>query len=249
MKQLLGVLAIAASLVSLSVTKAGGDVAVAAASAPEAPDALTHADLAALQRAVREAQEAQLAGAGIYQQRNDTRAAGREANRQHRRAPTQAIAPDEPLPPLDGAPPSNEISTNQEQPQSQSLSEQPVGQAPGGIADFSVSFKLDGPAKSGSGPADRWVPRISGAGAGVLKLYARAEGRDAAGNPVDISPDWISADPSSVEVWPDHGNAVTITVWGASASNLTVTVPGLSKDLMISAQLDQRNALQVEISQ
>lgn len=227
----------------------GGEVqdAPAEVTLPEPPNAGTNPDWATFQRAAQEEQGAQKTSADPYQERREFRAARRQAYLERLRA--RADAPRQQLAQTPQSLPTQDVPPSQDLPQSPAISSRPTERVPGAVADLSISFQLDEPPRAGSRVADRWVPSISGARRGEFTLRARVEGRDANGQPVDISPEWMPADPATVEVSPAQGNAVTITVRGAGASNLTVAVPGLSKDLMISAELDQRNALQVEISQ
>ncbi|MDE2219677.1 MAG: hypothetical protein KGJ52_04780, partial [Gammaproteobacteria bacterium] len=65
----------------------------------------------------------------------------------------------------------------------------------------------------------------------------------------DINPDWVPVDPTSVSVSSGAGRVVRITVRRAGASNLSVRLPGVSRDLLIYAVPEQGNALKVEILQ
>jgi hypothetical protein len=80
----------------------------------------------------------------------------------------------------------------------------------------------------------------------TFTLKARAQGINAAGTPAPISPDWISSDPDMLTVSPAQGHQVTITVWRAGQSTLTVAFGGFSKDLFVHA-LNRDNAILVEI--
>ena len=123
------------------------------------------------------------------------------------------------------------------------------------ISDIEVSFKLD-PRLTKSlymYMGESWVsPPISieaGAQPGTAPtIEAKADVLDAKGQPVELSPDWIPADPEMVTVSPSQGNAVQITVRHAGQSNLQVSSQKVSKKLAIMAWY-QDDALQVEISE
>jgi FKBP-type peptidyl-prolyl cis-trans isomerase FklB len=104
------------------------------------------------------------------------------------------------------------------------------------IASIQLTYKRDprlvDPTR-GLGP---WVdgPGYTGATAQDT-VEARAEGVDAAGKPMKISPDWIASDPAMVTVSPRQGNDVKITVHRAGESKLKITYRGLSEDLVVRA--------------
>ncbi len=121
------------------------------------------------------------------------------------------------------------------------------------FGDIQISFKLDprllGPTYGG----ERWVsPSTYGPIAQAGDTYtveARATRVDAQGQPVQIIPKWIPADPDMVTVSPAQGSQVTITVKRAGESSLQVTTSnGMSKTLSITAAYKD-NVMQVEISQ
>jgi hypothetical protein len=154
-----------------------------------------------------------------------------------------------------GAPQHQQVLPPQQTALDQNVSQSPYlplvepARAPGTLAEMHVSFILyqsDGP---GSQTSERWSPHMSGVRQGAVTFEAKVEGRDGTGRPVDISPDWMPADPATVDVSPSRGNAVTITVRGEGASNVTVRALGISKDIWILATLDKRNAMRAEISQ
>ena len=105
------------------------------------------------------------------------------------------------------------------------------------ISDIQLSFKRDPRVVDpfrGIGP---WVsgPNYGGATAQDT-VEARAEGVDAAGKSVKISPQWIPSDPEMVTVSPSQGDDVKITVHRAGESKLKITYQGLSKELEITAK-------------
>jgi len=67
-------------------------------------------------------------------------------------------------------------------------------------------------------------------------VEVRAEGVDAAGKRVKITPKWSASDASMVTVSPREGDDVKITVHKAGESTLKVTYNGLSKELVIKGQ-------------
>lgn len=117
------------------------------------------------------------------------------------------------------------------------------------LTDIKVSFQLDPRLTRGLFMGERWVfpPTYVGAG-GQDTVMARAEGFDAKGKPVEISAEWVPADPEMVAVSPRQGKEVKITVRRAGQSTLNVASPGFSRELIIKATT-KGNALQVEISQ
>ena len=78
--------------------------------------------------------------------------------------------------------------------------------------------------------------------------YARASGLDAEGNTVDLSPEWQVSDPTMVEVAPNPGQKVKLTVLKAGESDLIATAGPFSKKLVIKAA-QRDGAMYVEISQ
>jgi FKBP-type peptidyl-prolyl cis-trans isomerase FklB len=117
------------------------------------------------------------------------------------------------------------------------------------LTDIKVSFQLDPRLTRGLYMGERWVslPTFVGAG-GQDTVLARAEGLDANGKPVGITPVWMPADPEMIEVSPRQGKEVRITVRRAGQSTLNVASPGFSRELIVKAA-NKGNALQVEISQ
>lgn len=120
------------------------------------------------------------------------------------------------------------------------------------LTGIKVSFKLDPRLTRGMYMGDRWVsPPVytSTVHEGKeLTVEARAEGLDAGGRQVKISPTWTPADPDMVTVTLGQGNDVKITVQRAGQSSLEVASPGYSKKLAIKA-IYKNNTVQVEISQ
>ncbi|OGP75888.1 MAG: hypothetical protein A2W09_00315 [Deltaproteobacteria bacterium RBG_16_50_11] len=130
-------------------------------------------------------------------------------------------------------------------------SQEAVGQAAASLTRIKVSFKLDPSITRGMYMGERWVspPTYTAAGEGKeITMEASAQGLDAKGKPIDISPEWIPEDPKMVAVSPGQGRQVKITVREAGQSSLKVAAQGLSRKLLIKATY-QDGATQVEISQ
>ena len=130
-------------------------------------------------------------------------------------------------------------------------SQEAVGQAAASLSRIKVSFKLDPSITRGMYMGERWVspPTYTAAGEGKeITMEASAQGLDAKGKPIDISPEWIPEDPKMVAVSPGQGRQVKITVREAGQSSLKVAAQGLSRKLLIKATY-QDGATQVEISQ
>ena len=117
---------------------------------------------------------------------------------------------------------------------------------------FQVSFKMDPRLTQGMYMGERWVSpptytRVQ-EGKKPLTVEARAEGFDAEGNPVKVSPTWKPDKTDMVQVSPAQGGEVKLTILKEGQSNLTVTYEGVSRQLSIKA-VYQDNAMQVKISQ
>ena len=119
------------------------------------------------------------------------------------------------------------------------------------LAGINVSFKLDPRLTQSLYMGERWVspPTYSGVQEGYYTLEARVQGRDIKGRPMQISPEWIPADPEMVTVSPSQGNQVQITVKRAGESSLKVVSEEVSKTLSIKATYPNNSAIQVEIIQ
>jgi len=118
------------------------------------------------------------------------------------------------------------------------------------LTDIEVAFKLDPRLTRGTYMGDRWVspPTFTQVGEGKeVTVEATAQGLDATGKPVKISPQWIPEDPEMVTVMPGQGDEVRITVQRDGQSRLKVVLPGVSADLLIKATY-QGDSILVEIS-
>jgi len=130
------------------------------------------------------------------------------------------------------------------------VSQEAAAQAAASLNDIKVSFKLDPRITRGMYMGDRWIspPTYVGVGEGrEMTVEARAEGLDAKGNPMDVSPEWMPANPGMVAVSPAQGKEVKITVRSGGQSSLKVSSLGISKDLLIKATYEG-NAIKVEIT-
>jgi len=123
------------------------------------------------------------------------------------------------------------------------------GAEPAAASDIRFAFKLDPRLSGGTYGGERWVspPTYTGVSA-QNTVEVRAGVFDAAGMPMNISPEWIPDNPAMLSVAPGNGKRVTITVQGAGESHLKVTANGASKELVIRAKAEN-DALQMEISQ
>jgi len=123
------------------------------------------------------------------------------------------------------------------------------GAEPAAASDIRFAFKLDPRLSGGTYGGERWVspPTYTGISA-QNTVEVRAKVVDAAGMPMNISPEWIPDNPAMVSVSPGDGTRVTITVQGAGESRLKVTANGASRELVIKAK-SENDALQMEISQ
>jgi FKBP-type peptidyl-prolyl cis-trans isomerase FklB len=117
------------------------------------------------------------------------------------------------------------------------------------LAGIHVSFKLDPRLTTGVYGGERWIsgPTYTGATAQDT-VEAKAQGADAKGRLIPITPEWIPADPEMATVSPSRGEAVKIIVKRPGESRLKVTAQGISTELSIKAE-QVNDFLQLEISQ
>jgi hypothetical protein len=118
------------------------------------------------------------------------------------------------------------------------------------VPGISVFFKMD-PRLTQSYGGDRWVSpatytRVGDSTSAVIEARAQA----GAANPKvkTAGPRWTSSDPEMVQVTPDTGGAVTITVKRAGFSSIRLTSGEVTKELAVKAE-PRNNALYVEIAQ
>ena len=126
-----------------------------------------------------------------------------------------------------------------------------IGQAATSVTNIRVTFKLDPSLTRGMYMGERWVspPTYTAVQEGKeITVEASAQGLDAKGKLIDISPEWIPEDPKMVAVSPGQGRQVKITVRRAGQTSLKVVSDGASKRLVIKATY-QDGATQVEILQ
>ncbi len=124
---------------------------------------------------------------------------------------------------------------------------------PGGVfTSIQIAYRLDPWLISGNYGGGFWAsPTVLGPatqGGQTFALVTRADGLDAQGRRVAISPQWTPSDLSMVTVSPTQGDLVTITINRAGESTLAVAAQGISKLLTIRA-VYQGGALVVEIAQ
>jgi hypothetical protein len=117
-------------------------------------------------------------------------------------------------------------------------------------AGISVFFKMD-PRLTATYGGDRWVSpptytQVGDANGAVIEVRAQARGADPK---VEAAPlQWTASDTGMVDVTPDNGGAVKITVKHAGESMVTITSGELKKELTVKAET-RNNALQVTIAQ
>ena len=126
-----------------------------------------------------------------------------------------------------------------------------AGPAVPSLTDIKVSFKLDPRITRGMYMGERWVspPTYAAVKEGnEVTVEAMAEGLDAQGNRIDISPEWKAGDPAMITISPDKGSKVNLTMLKDGQSEITVAFGGVSKKLEVKAR-HQDNAMRVEITQ
>jgi hypothetical protein len=121
----------------------------------------------------------------------------------------------------------------------------PVGAGP----RVEFSFKLDPRLTSGLHMGNRWVSPRTYTRTGDAKnvtVEARARVVDARSKASPAKVAWAASEPDMVEVSPEHGDEVELTVWRAGESKVTVRGGGASGTLTVRAS-EARGALRVEI--
>jgi len=120
---------------------------------------------------------------------------------------------------------------------------------PDGVAQISVSFKMDPRLAGGTYGGERWIspPKFTGAAAQDT-VQARVEGTDAKGRPVKVSPKWTAADPEMVQITPNEGDTVSIKVTRPGTTTVALAAPGVTKELAVKAEL-RGQAMLVQITQ
>jgi hypothetical protein len=101
------------------------------------------------------------------------------------------------------------------------------------VLAFKLDPRLSGPTYGG----ERWVspPTYMGA-SGQDQVEVRVEGVTQGGGRKSVTPDWTTSDPSLVTITPTHGARVTIGVKRPGESRVTVSAPGVSKELIVTAR-------------
>ena len=104
------------------------------------------------------------------------------------------------------------------------------------IKDIQLSYKRDPRQVDPYRGIGAWATGPSYAGAtaqDTVETVALAV--DAKGQPVTASLEWIPSDPEMVTVSPSQGDHVKITVHKTGESQLKITAPGFSKELVVKA--------------
>jgi len=128
------------------------------------------------------------------------------------------------------------------------------GESPGAagtITAIQVQLKVQNITKENFFMGDVWVAPAKFSDVQIGKQYvgyARASGLDPEGNKVDLTPQWLPSDPAMVEIEPNPGAKVKLTVLKEGESYLTVSSGPVSKRLDIKAA-QRDGAMYVEISQ
>ncbi len=105
------------------------------------------------------------------------------------------------------------------------------------ITDIQLSFKRDPRMVDSFRGVGEWAFGNSYQGATAQDtVEARAEGVNAVGKPVKISPEWSASDAEMVTVSPSQGDDVKITVHKAGESKLKITYQGVAKELVVKGQ-------------
>ncbi len=122
------------------------------------------------------------------------------------------------------------------------------------LTDILISYRIDPWLVSGNYVGGLWVsPPVFGPvsqGGTAFTVQVRAEGLDAQGQIVPISPQWTSATPASATVSPTQASMVTLTVQRTGQSIIQVASQGVTKALVINAtSAFQGAAMTVEITQ
>jgi hypothetical protein len=116
------------------------------------------------------------------------------------------------------------------------------------LKDIQISFKLDPRLTRSQYMGDIWISRPTYTGtSGQDTIEAKAEGLDAKGHVISISPEWMPSDPDMVTVSTRQGKDVKLTVHRAGESKLKVSSMGFSKELLIKAY-HKNNVINVSIS-
>jgi len=154
----------------------------------------------------------------------------------------------------EGASPSDSGSASKERRPSESHSRavQAGGSAEtAGIGALKLSYKLDPRVSKSTYSGERWVspPVYSRIETGKsVEIEARVQAVDSQGKPVQVTPEWTSADLSVATISPARGSQVIIKVLSAGESPVRVAANGVSTEVVVKSSL-QNASLSVEISQ
>jgi hypothetical protein len=119
----------------------------------------------------------------------------------------------------------------------------------GGPTTIALEFRLDPALTKSLQMGDRWISPPTYTRMGGLKgVTVEARARKLGAKPPRGKPTWTTTEPDMVEVSPDEGDEVKITVWREGESQLTVNSGGASKTLLVKAT-PVGGALRVDITQ
>lgn len=129
--------------------------------------------------------------------------------------------------------------------------QRPSAAAAVSLASIQVCYRLDPWLISGNYGSGFWVcPPSFGPvnqGGTAFVLETSADGLDASGQIIPISPQWIPSDSAMVTVSPNQGTPVTLTVQQAGQSKVQVATQGIATELAITA-VNLGYAMQVTIT-
>ena len=125
-----------------------------------------------------------------------------------------------------------------------------AGTASASITNIKISFKMNPSVTRGMYMGDRWLspPYYNVEEGKEISVEALAQGLDAQGKLIEISPTWKAGDPAMIKISLDKGQKVTLTIIKEGKSNLRVSFGDISRELLVKAW-HKDNAMHVEISQ
>lgn len=165
--------------------------------------------------------------------------------------PVIAVAPPIPVEePVAASPPPTPRPVATAAPPERVRARAPVPQPPR-ESQLELSFRLDPRLTRSLHMGDRWVAPptysiVGDAKSAIVEARARLTG---GASPAPPAPAWTASQPDMVEVSPERGDRVKITVWRAGESRLTVESGGLSRTVVVHATAATGGALRVSISQ
>jgi hypothetical protein len=119
------------------------------------------------------------------------------------------------------------------------------------MSSLEVTFdKRGGTSQDSPASGASWASRVAGLTAtGETSILARVEGRDQAGTPVNVEPEWSAIDPTRVTVSPNRGSLVRLSIHAPGASNLIVRSGDITRSVLVSAGRGNQGELVVDILQ